>query len=95
MVSKDESNPTKKCVSQDYDGSNNMMGMNTGAAVRVKEACPLGAENHCLRHTDSLQCKVVRSNVTIVSTFQSQTFESLNLTKKALNVNVHCNNTRT
>ena len=83
MINKDKLNPVKKCAAQGYDGSNNMMGVKAGVAVRVKEVCPLATENHCFCHTASLPCKAVYNNIPFMNTFQTQTFEILKLIKKS------------
>ena len=58
-----------------------MLGKKSGVAVRLCKIYPLGVPNHCLGHTASLPCKVVYNHINYMYTFQTHTFEILNLIK--------------
>ena len=81
MEIKDGLYSKKHLTTQGYDGSNNMLGKKSRVAVRLRKIYLLGVSNHCLGHIVSLPYKAIYNHINYMCTFQTHTFEILNLIK--------------
>lgn len=64
-----------------FDGSNNMMGANSGTSVRLQEEYDVALVNHCLSHSSASSCKAIFNSIEHMRNFQTTTFEAINLIK--------------
>ena len=81
MENTDNLCPHDNLVAQCHDGSNNMLGVKTGVAIRLREKYPMAIENHCVCHTAALLCNRVFNDIDHVNNFQQLCFENVNLIK--------------